>query len=82
MDEQNQYETICRGRFDQIIERLDMLNNRLYVDNGGKSIVSRIIHNETWCNVIKWLTITFAASVIVSAVGIFSYLVKIKLSAG
>jgi hypothetical protein len=41
-EEQDQYNTVCRGRFDEIVAKLDDLNNKLFVGNGQPSLMVRI----------------------------------------
>lgn len=75
MNESDQYEKVCKDRFDMICDKLDEQNeslsglcSRLFEDNGRKSLQTKINENALWCQVIKWFTITMAGGVLLGFV--------------
>ena len=58
MNETDQYQNICRNRFDRLDEKLDRLNDHLFEDNGDDCLQSRINKNSYF---IKLLTGIFVA---------------------
>ena len=77
MPDSQQYDSVCRERFDEIIDKLDKMNmkydemnKKLYYDNGSKSLQSRVNESEFWCSVMKWFTVTISAGVLLGFVGL------------
>ena len=48
MDAEKQYETICKQEFQDISEKLDKLNDRLFMDNGRECLQSKINRHNDW----------------------------------
>ena len=76
MQEECTQQDKCDQRFDEIIERLDKFEKRLFHDNGNKSMQSRINDNTLWCSVIKWFTITCAGGVLLGLVGFIFFVAQ------
>ena len=76
MIEKEQYEAVCKDRFDEIITQLETLNKRLFKDNGSKSLQSRINDNAIWCSIIKWFTITVSGGFLLGVIGLLFFLIK------
>ena len=47
-EQHDQYSTICKDRFDEIVQKLDKLNDKLFIDNGGDSLQTQINKNKNW----------------------------------
>jgi hypothetical protein len=61
MDEHDQYNQICKDRFDEIITKLDDLNAKLFVGNGTPSIVvrmDRLEQSKESSSKIVWLAVS------------------------
>jgi hypothetical protein len=41
-DDQTQYDGVCHEKFDEIICKLDTINNKLFIGNGNPSLVIRV----------------------------------------
>jgi hypothetical protein len=50
MSEEQQYEKICKGEFQSIGEKIDYLTHRLFEDNGGECLQSKINRHEQFIN--------------------------------
>jgi len=48
MQEQDQYTNVCKEQFDRIVAAIQDLDNRLFRDNGCKSIQTKINQVEAW----------------------------------
>ena len=78
MPDQEQYDRICKCRFDTIERKIDALDDRLdriFIDNGGESLQSKVNANS---KLLKLVTGVFAliGSAIIS---ILVWIIKSKL---
>jgi len=48
MDAEEQYEKVCKKEFQDISEKLDKLNDRLFMDNGRECLQSKINRHNDW----------------------------------
>jgi len=76
MLETDQFSNVCKDRFDEIISRFDTLDNRLFHDNGVKSIQSRINDNTLWCSVMKWFTVTMSGGFFLGLIGLAFWIAR------
>jgi hypothetical protein len=65
-DEKEQYESVCRSRFDEIIDKLDSLNSRLFIGNGQPSMMVRLDRLEQ-CKQSTSKTLWIAVTAFVTA---------------
>ena len=79
MNEDEQYKGTRRNRLDEILEELKDLKKKLFEDNGGKSLQSRINENALWCHVIKWLVISLSTGVLLGFIGLLFWVIKMKV---
>ena len=80
MPDSQQYDSVCRERFDEIIDKLDEMNHKLYVDNGTKSLQSKVNESEFWCSVMKWFTVTVSGGVLLGFVGLIFWAIQFFLN--
>lgn len=71
-----QYEKICKSEFGKINEKLDKLDHRLFEDNGGECLQSKINRHGDWIltqkNMQKWLITLILGAVILSFINVFN----------
>ncbi len=73
---QDQYDNICKERFDEILTAVHEIQNRLWKDNGKESIQSTINRHDKW---IKWV----AGGMTIISTGLFGvalWVLKIYLT--
>lgn len=80
MTEEQQYEKICKNEFAEIKEAIACLDEKLFKNNGGKCLQSRVDENAIWCSVIKWFTITLSSGILLGFVGLLFWLIKSGLT--
>lgn len=86
MQESERYTEICEPKFAELLreikatnQQLVTLNHKLFIDNGTKSVMSRIKDMETWTAVVKWFTITTSGGFILAMIGLIFYLIQQRL---
>jgi len=52
MDEEQQYDKVCKGRFDVIDSKLDNITRRLFYDQDGKCLQSKVDWHDRALKVI------------------------------
>ena len=73
----DQYEAVCKERFDEINAKLDTLHNRLFVDNGSPSMQSRLNRNERIIKALLWVVMVVgAASIAQVTKGVYNHFHK------
>ena len=74
MSEQ-QYDRICKDRFDKIDTKLDKMFDKLFEDNGGECLQSKINANKAFTKTVtKWFTVIGTAMI-----GAIVWLFKTKI---
>lgn len=68
----DQYAEICEKRFDEIINKLDDLNDRLFMDNGD-CLQSKVNSNRKWIKTVAG----FLTVVGVGLFGVFCWVLKL-----
>jgi hypothetical protein len=66
VDEQKQYDDVCRDRFDEIVSKIDDLRNKLFVGNGQPSLMVRVDRLEQ-CKKSTSRTLWIAVTAFVTA---------------
>ena len=64
MDEQKQYEDVCKGEFRSIQTKLDKMLGKLYVDNGGESFQSKINRHDIWMRRVTGVLVAIGLAVL------------------
>ena len=84
MDEQEQYDKICKNEFATIKETLECFNHKLFVDNGSESLQSKINRHNNWirtqATVQKWLLALVLGTIILSILNLTGNWLKNKIS--
>ena len=68
-----QYENVCKGKFQEILDaqifssrqindKLDIMHNRMFVDNGKPCIQTRLDRNERMWKVTAWIVMVVCAA--------------------
>ena len=65
---QEQYDRVCKDEFKNINIKLDVLHNKLFIDNGSISIQTRLDRNERLWKVTMWIVTIVCAALIVQSV--------------
>jgi len=48
MDGRERYDEVCKGEFQSLHKKMDILSRRLFIDNGAESIQSRMNRLDLW----------------------------------
>ncbi len=76
MTEKKQYEQVCKDRFDEIIEEIRDLKNRLFIDNSNECLQSKVNRHNRWIKAVAgFLTIVGCG-----LFGVICWVLKIWLS--
>ena len=88
-----QYENVCKGKFQEILDaqifssrqindKLDIMHNRMFVDNGKPCIQTRLDRNERMWKVTAWIVmVVCAASIAQLTRGVYEHVVEDRASA-
>lgn len=81
---EEQYEKVCRNEFNKINEKLDKLDHRLFEDNGGECIQSKINRDRDWIDTQKvaqrWIIALVLGAIILSCVnGCSNYILRMAM---
>jgi len=63
---------IVKDKFECLFEKLDSLNNRLFFDNGGESMQSKINRHDRWIKVITGIL----GAIGLTTLGILGWVIK------
>ena len=74
--EEQQYEKICKDRFDDIIVAVGRIEKRLFYDNGTECLQSKINRHDRW---IKWVAFV-VASISTGMFGVAIWAIKAYLT--
>lgn len=55
MADQDQYDNVCKDRFDEILGKQDKLYNKLFLDNGAECLQSKINRHDGWIKRVMWV---------------------------
>ena len=57
-----QYEAVCKEQFEQINSKLDIISNKLFMDNGSPCMQTRLDRNERMWHVTVWVVAVISAA--------------------
>jgi len=70
-DHEKIYKAFCRDRFEEILTEIRELRDRLFVDNGGESIQSRLNRHEKYIKIWNWFLVIMGGAIILGMVSRF-----------
>jgi len=83
MNEQDQYERVCKNEFQDIKnsvssnnEIVTRIEKRLYVDNGNKSIQTILNEHEIWIRAVKWFSVAVISALVLGFIGLIFWIVR------
>ncbi len=60
----DRYDVVCKPEFETINTKLDVITNKLFVDNGGESYQSRLNRHDRWIKAVMAVIAVLGVSVI------------------
>ena len=60
----NRYDAVCKPGFENINTKLDIITNKLFVDNGGESYQSRLNRHDRWIKAVMAVIVVLGVSVL------------------
>jgi tetrahydromethanopterin S-methyltransferase subunit G len=65
MDEQEQYEKVCKPEFQELKDICSKIYAKLFEDNNGECIQSKLNRHERWIGILKWCAVSIGSILII-----------------